>query len=160
MSMFKNEYEIIEYLKKEFGISEKHAKEVIKDITDIENNDYNEEKNQECVECFNSYRLKECEYCHDLVCSRDRAYCKECENLLCHNCITYCPFCYVKCCDLKGGNECSNYCEKYKSFNGLDRVNICWNCKSHFCDIHMIICQYCKAQHCGRCIHEGNGCAC
>jgi hypothetical protein len=161
---FKNEYEIIEYLKKEFGIPEKHAKEVIKDITDIENNKYvdlSEKQNQKCVECYSSYRLKECENCHDLVCSKDRTYCKECENLLCHDCIsTYCPFCYVKCCDLKKGNECFNYCEKYKTINGLDRINICWNCKSHFCEEHMIICQNCKAQHCGRCIHEGDGCSC
>jgi hypothetical protein len=158
---FKNEYEIIKYLKNEFNITGKHAEEVIKDITEIENNepvDYI--PFTICSMCSNSIRLKECERCHDLVCSKDRTYCKDCNNLLCNDCAEHCPFCYVECCDLKGGNHCSNFCEKYKSFNGIDRVNICWNCKSHFCEEHMIICQHCKAQHCGRCIHEGNGCAC
>ena len=143
---FKNEQEIIEYLEKEFGITEKHAKEVIKDITDIENNDYSD--------------LKECENCHDLVCSKDRTYCKECENLLCHDCAEYCPFCFVECCEIQGDDSCSNYCEKYKTINGYYRLNICWGCNSHFCEEHMIICEKCKKQYCDRCIHEGDGCGC
>ena len=147
---FKNEYKIIEYLEKEFGIPENHAKEVIKDITDIENNEYVdlfEKQNQECVECDSSYRLKECEYCHDLVCSKDRTYCKECENLLCNNCAKHCPYCFLECCE----NGCTNYCEKYNTINGYDRLNICWNCKSHFCKEHMIICENCKKQYCRGC---------
>ena len=153
---FKNEYEIIEYLKKEFDIPEKHAEEVIKDITDIENNNYNEEQKENCVFCFGSYRLKECEYCHDLVCSKDRTYCKECENLLCNDCAKHCPYCSVECCYY----GCTNFCEKYKTINGIDSVNICWDCKSHFCDIHMIICQECKKQLCEGCKRNGDECRC
>ena len=168
---FKNEYEIIEYLKNEFNITGKHAEEVIKDITNIENNNHTdiennnhtnfyEKQNQTCCLCNSSYMLRKCEHCRDLVCSKDRTYCKDCKNLLCNDCAKHCPFCYAECCEFKGGNRCSNYCEIYKTTNGIDRVNVCWNCKSHFCEEHMIICQHCKAQHCGLCIHEGNGCAC
>lgn len=163
---FKNEYEIIKYLKKEFCITEKHAEEVIKDITDIENNkytDFNEEQQKTCVYCDSSYRLQKCDKCNDLCCGYHIVYCKEYKQMFCEDCeYNYCdcPFCYVECCEFKKDERCSNYCEKYKSFNGIDRVNICWTCKSHFCEEHMIICQHCKAQHCGKCIHEGDGCRC
>jgi len=97
---FENEQEIIEYLKKEFCITEKHAEEVIKDIINIENNEYTdfyEEQQETCVDCDISYRLRKCTYCQELVCSKDRTYCKKCGSLLCDKCISDCTYCYVKC---------------------------------------------------------------
>lgn len=62
-----------------------------------------------------------------------------------NDCAEHCPYCSVECCSY----NCFNYCNKYKTINGYYRLNICWDCKSHFCEEHMIFCEDCKKQFCG-----------